>query len=215
MAGHQQDVVERERGLDANARPAPAGVSSMREGPLPALAGAVLDDFGRVDSPMRKCKPTAQRIQPPDAPGNYPGGWSSGAGRDGSHGRRRPAACPRPATGFAVAALTTSLATDFPAAATPDSTFIALLISPIVSATVEAEMRPGAHGVLDAFGEALEHVRRRGIALRVLRLQELDVVEHLVQPFVRQRLEPAQDPFLHEVVHRYPLQRDGLPRTSI
>jgi hypothetical protein len=44
--------------------------------------------------------------------------------------------------GFEVAAATTSFATDFPAAATPDNTFIALLINPMVSATVEAEIRP-------------------------------------------------------------------------
>jgi hypothetical protein len=44
-------------------RAAPEAASLMREGPLPAEAGAVLEVFGRVDVPIRKGSLNLARIQ--------------------------------------------------------------------------------------------------------------------------------------------------------
>src|SRR5579862_2125695 len=46
-----------------------------------------------------------------------------------------------------------------------------------------------AEAILDRFRESLEDIRGRILAFRVLRLEELDVIENLVQPFVTQRVE--------------------------
>ena len=102
---------------------------------------------------------------------------------------------------FRCAASTTSLATDLPAAATPDSTPIALFMSPMVSAIVDADTRP-ARSVSSTPSanrcSALGGLRR---PLGVLRLEELDVVEQLISALVGQRLEGADDTVAKSGIH--------------
>src|SRR5437588_9386744 len=76
----------------------------------------------------------------------------------------------------------------------------------------------GAQRILQRFRRALER-RRAGLALRVLRLEELDVVEHLVGLLVGKGVELAQQAIAQNVVHgrvsRLIRSSTGLPRNRV
>src|SRR5690606_37185371 len=60
---------------------------------------------------------------------------------------------------------------------------------------------PHTQAVLDALGELLEHVGIMRFLAGVLRLEELDVIEHLVDLLLRQRFDAPPDPLFQYVVH--------------
>src|SRR5207245_1982846 len=76
----------------------------------------------------------------------------------------------------------------------------------------------GAQRVLERLGGSLER-RGAGLPLRVLRLEELDVVEHLVRLVVGQGVELPQQPITQDVVHgrvsRLMRSSTGLPRNRV
>src|SRR5439155_22790701 len=71
----------------------------------------------------------------------------------------------------------------------------------------------GAHGILQRLGDLLKRRRTRG-ALRVLRFQKLDVVEHLICLLIRHRLQFAPDAFRQDFVHGVPPPSSSVTRST-
>ena len=114
-------------------------------------------------------------------------------------GRRRRAAAPT--AGPSPAAPATSSTTALPAAARPLIIRLAADIASIVLLMAVDRHPPRPQRVLHRLGQLLERGRRRGALHGVAGLEELDVVEHLVDPVVRERRQLALDPLPQELVH--------------